>query len=286
MRILPSAFLVTLSLAFAPACADQPARSEHAQAHYLANAGVMFAYGEQKILFDPLFQEGFGQYRLLPVEIERALFDGLPPWDGVDAIFISHYHDDHFSPDLMLRFLAAQAAVQLYAPAQAVAALKRSAGDDYLAVADRVHPVQLEYGEKPLRVDIPGIVIEAVRIPHSGWPGRMQDVENIAFRVTLEKEATVVHLGDADTKQPHFSRDADYWRARQTDLALPPYWYFLSPNGQAVLEKFIVPTRSVGVHVPDGIPMDSEKRQPGLQEADLFKQPGETREIDVTGDKH
>ena len=72
------------------------------------------------------------------------------------------------------------------------------------------------------------LVIEAVRIPHSGWPDRQQQVENIAFRVTLDAETTVVHLGDADASDAHFAHDGAYWRRRRTDVAFPPYWFFLS----------------------------------------------------------
>ena len=42
------------------------------------------------------------------------------------------------------------------------------------------------------------LLVEAVRIPHSGWPDHRADVENIVFRVTLDKETTVMHFGDAD----------------------------------------------------------------------------------------
>ncbi len=65
-------------------------------AHYLANAGVMIARGETKILFDPFFRNDYGQYDLVPEEMEAALFAGTLPWDGIDAIFISHHHGDHY----------------------------------------------------------------------------------------------------------------------------------------------------------------------------------------------
>src|SRR5262245_21953512 len=69
-----------------------------ATAHYLANEGVLIVSGETRIVFDPLFRNDFGTYRLLPKELERALFAGEPPFTGLDAVFISHYHEDHFSP--------------------------------------------------------------------------------------------------------------------------------------------------------------------------------------------
>jgi len=61
------------------------------RAHYLENAGVMIERGDTKILFDPFFRSDYGQYDLVPQEMEAALFAGSPPWDGIDAIFISHH---------------------------------------------------------------------------------------------------------------------------------------------------------------------------------------------------
>jgi hypothetical protein len=48
----------------------------------------------------------------------------------------------------------------------------------------RVTAVTLKYGEKPWTCTIDNLLVEAVRIPHSGWPGRAE-VENMVFRVTL-----------------------------------------------------------------------------------------------------
>ena len=76
----------------------------------------MAVQGETKVLFGPLFRNSYGQYQLLPKTMEDALFSGAPPFDGIDAVFISHYHGDHFSPTDMLRLLRAQPGIHLYAP--------------------------------------------------------------------------------------------------------------------------------------------------------------------------
>ena len=104
-------------------------------------------------------------------------------------------------------------------------------------------------------------------------------MENIAYRVTLDGATTVLHLGDADTKDVHFAHDAEYWDRRHTDIAFPPYWYFQSQNGRSVLEHRLKPTHAVGVHVPVAIPSDPSERPADLQSYDLFVNPGETRDI-------
>ena len=167
--------------------------------------------------------------------------------------------------------------MSLYAPAQAVDAIvARGATSD---VTSRITSVELDYGDPPVRFEAAGLVVDAVRIPHSGWPERRTDIENIAWRVTLGQEATVLHLGDADTRPVHYERDPEHWSATATDLALPPYWYFLSRPGLESLDEHLKPGHAIGVHVPAEVPDETSARPAELQGYDLFTSPGETRTI-------
>jgi L-ascorbate metabolism protein UlaG (beta-lactamase superfamily) len=251
-------------------------------AQYMANEGLMVVQGETKIVFDPLFRNGYGQYQLLPKHMEDALFSGEAPFDGIDAVFVSHYHGDHFSPADILRLLKAQPDIRLYAPSQAVKGLREVAGAADETVFDRVTAVELAYKDAPLTFKMAGLLIEAVRIPHSGWPTGRLDVENISWRVTLNESTTVLHMGDADPNDVHFERDAAYWDKRHTHMAFPPYWFFSSTYGPAVLKNRIKPDHSVGVHVPVSISKTPSLRPEELRDYDLFTEPGETREIPVS----
>lgn len=259
---------------FSVALAEQPA-----SAMYLANEGVMVTEGDTRILFDPLFRDSYGLYELLPQSMERALFAGEPPFDGIDAVFVSHYHGDHFSPGEMLDYLRQQAGVQLFAPAQAVRGLEDASDPADAEIFDRVTSLDLDYGETPEVFVAGDLLIEAFHIPHSGWPDSRREVQNLAFRVTLPAGTTVLHLGDADTRIEHFDRDGDQWARRRTGMAFPPYWYFQSERGRAALAKHVRPVDAVGIHVPASVPDDPATRPPEFAGQDLFTQPGETRAI-------
>lgn len=274
-------FLSLLLLLAATGCLWAKAPGSGSIAQYMANEGLMVVQGETKIVFDPLFRNSYGQYQLLPRSMEEALFAGMPPFDGIDAVFVSHYHGDHFSPADMLRLLKAQKGIQLYAPAQAVEGLRGVAGEQDEAIFERVTAVDLAYKDTPVTLEMEGLLIEAVRIPHSGWPTGRLDVENISWRVTLNESTTVLHMGDADPNDVHFARDAGYWENKHTHMAFPPYWFFMSAGGQDVLKNRIKPGHSVGVHVPVTIPAESARRPMELRGYDLFTEPGETREIPV-----
>jgi len=269
----------TVSVAFAQSTDTTP---DSSTAHYMANEGFMVVNGETKVVFDPLFRNSYGYYQLLPEEMEQALFAGTPPFDGIDAVFVSHYHGDHFSPEDVLRLLQVQKNIRLYAPIQAVKAMRKIASSEDAGVFDRVTAVDLAYKDAPVTLAMEDLIIEAVRIPHSGWPTGRTDVENISWRVTLNENTTVLHMGDADPNDVHFQRDAAYWEQRHTHMAFPPYWFFSSTGGGPILKNRIKADHNVGVHVPVKVPTRSEDRPVELRGYDLFTQPGETRKIPYT----
>lgn len=258
--------------------AATPALAQTASVQYLGNEGVMVTSGDAKALFDPLFDNGFGTYQMVPDDVRAAIFAGEPPYDGVDAVFVSHHHGDHFAPADMLRLLRAQPSVHLYAPAQATAAIRAVAAADDEAVLGRMTGLDLEHGDPPVRIEAAGLTIDAAFVPHTGWPTRQTDVQNIAFRVTFAGDGTVLHLGDADARTVHFEADADHWESRAVDLALPPYWFFESEGGIEILEQRIDVRRAIGIHVPVEL-ADPGKRSEALLGEDLFTQPGEVRQF-------
>ena len=243
---------------------------------YLANEGVMVSDGDSKILFDPLFNNGYGRYQLVPAPMREAIFAGEAPYDDVDAVFISHHHGDHFSAEDMLRLLQLQAEVRLYGPMQAVTAVREIAGPDDSGALDRMTGLDLEYGDEPVRIETDGLAIFAAYIPHSGWPTARTDVQNIAFRVTLGDDSTVLHLGDADARVVHFNTGAESWESRTIDLALPPYWFFASDDGVDILENRLDVIKAIGIHVPDEF-ADPARLPAELRQFDLFTRPGEGR---------
>lgn len=248
-------------------------------AHYMANEALMVVHGDTKVMFDPIYKNGYNNYMLLPEEMEAALFAGEAPYDGLDAIFISHYHGDHFTPEDVLRFMNARPDVDMYAPSQAVVALRSIATDADQGIFDRVKSVDLEYKDAPVTLIVDNLEIEAVRIPHSGWPTGRLDIANIVWRVTLDDATTVIHLGDADANDVHFATDPEFWSNNQPDMAFPPYWFYSSQGGLNILSSRIGAEQSVGIHVPAAMSNDASLRPAELRDVDLFTVPGETRII-------
>jgi L-ascorbate metabolism protein UlaG (beta-lactamase superfamily) len=260
------------------AAADEPA----AHVHYIANMGALIENGETKVVFDPLFSNDHGTYDRAPAAFKNKLMDGIEPFDSVDAVFISHHHWDHFDPATILELLLAQPSIELFGPEQAAAAIRELLSDPNDPVRERIHGLSLANGETATDIEFGALLIEAFRVPHSGWPEYHEDVENIVFRVTLDNETTVMHFGDAGAVDDYYATDPRHWQERKTHFAMPPYWFFLSDEGREILQNRIQPVNAVGMHVPTNVPDEPTDRQQGLQDVDLFTQPGETRIITVT----
>lgn len=251
---------------------------KEATARYLANEGVLVELDDTKVLFDAFFSNSYGNYTLVPDAKVEALQAGTAPYDGIDALFISHAHGDHFSPEPTLAYLRAQTSVQLFGPVEAVDALKALIpADDPLAV--RLTAFELNPNDAPETLHVDGIDIDVVAIPHAGGK-RMEGVRNLVFRVTLNNQLTVVHMGDAAPEIPLFEAQQPHWNQRTTDHAFPPYWFFEAPNGKHILENNIGALISTGVHVPAEATGKGDEWRERLG-ADLFTDPGEERTLPV-----
>lgn len=253
----------------------------HAEAMYIANEGVLITRGDTKIMFDPLFDNTYGHYLAVPAQMRLSMMTGTAPFDGVDAVFISHFHGDHFAPVMMLEYLKANPDIQLVGPRQAIDGfLDETPLQEGDPLFDRMTAIDMKYGDAPVRFALDDIAVEAAYIPHSGWPTRRLNIQNLAFRVTLGEDTTVLHMGDADINDQHYASQVEYWERIPTDMAFPPYWYLQTDTGRFILKERIGAKHSVGTHVPANIPKRDEDRPDDFKGLDIFTEPGETRKIE------
>lgn len=254
------------------ACQAPAHDPETGQATSIVNEGVMVEAGGTKILFDPVFEPGI--YAHMDEALAAKIIAGEAPYDGVDAVFVSHAHSDHFTADQMIAMMTAQPALRLYAPAQAVDMMRDSERWDD-ALAARIEAVAPAEGQA-LRYTLGDTRIDAVRVPHAGYPDRNADVQNIVFRVALAPDQRVMHLGDADGRLAQFAPYADHFAEARTGLAFVPFWMMLEEDGRAVIDETLNTEQSIGIHLgPRGHPDLAE-------DDDHFTRPGEVRAVPST----
>ena len=253
------------------------AHEPSAEGRYLGNEGILVTACGSKILFDAFYEDSYGQYLLVPDRIRAGLMAGEPPYDDVDALFVSHVHGDHFSPAPTLAYLRAQPDVRLFGTSQVVAALETATAGQEPELMARVTAIDAAPGDAAQTATLAGLFVDVVAIPHAGG-ARMADIENLAFRVTLSDSLTVLHLGDAVADTQLFAARQPHWDARAVHVAFPPYWFFLQEEGRRVLQTHIRADKSVGVHVPAAARGQGDAWREEV-DGDLFTDPGETREV-------
>ena len=275
-KIIPLTFcFASLSLM---ACNGHPDDHSHhgsSSAEFIAHAAVMVESGPTKILFDPIFDKDYGSFQLVAQETQQLMMSGQAPFDGVDAVFVSHAHGDHFAAGLMIDYLIANPEVKLFVPEQALtrlqedtrwdAALEARTQSDEIALNASLEGAFDLGGE---RVDV-----TRLRLPHAGGE-RQAKIENLVYRVSLSPEATVMHLGDADPDKDALSVQAPLFNKTLSDMAFVPFWFI----GEAVdpaYNSLLNTEHVIGVHVPKNVP-DSLVNSG----ADYFSVPGERREIE------
>jgi len=239
-------------------------------AHYLGNEAVMVEDGNIKILFDPFFHNSYGHYTLVPEPMRQSIFNNEPPFDNIAAVFISHAHGDHFDGDDVLKYLTLQEKIKLFAPEQAVSILEKI--DGYEAIKERVFPIVLTKLETHKMTSVKHLNIEAVSIPHAGWPETT--VDNLLFRVSINDNTVVMHFGDADANSTHFDKYKQFWSEKNTNIAFPPFWFLLMDKGKNILKNTIKANQVTGVHVPTKVPEALKATS-----FDYFSKPGETRQV-------
>jgi len=219
---------------------------------HIGNAGVMITIGESKILFDPLYTNGYNNYHLVPEDVKSAVIEGKPPFDDIDLVLISHAHGDHFDAADLIAFYENNPDVLFLAPTQALQAVLDT-GSAKVDMLGRFFAISPDYTEEPQSISFENFEIDMVRIPHAGGPAR-REIQNIVYRVTLEDALTVMHMGDADPALEHYTPYEAHWQEKVTDTAFPPYWFFLSAEGIDIVDDVLNTGDSIGVHVPVKIP--------------------------------
>jgi L-ascorbate metabolism protein UlaG (beta-lactamase superfamily) len=215
------------------------ARPDALQLRYIANAGLLLEIEGRRVLIDAPIRDGIPPYATSPPAERRALEQATAPYEAIDAILITHWHDDHFSAEAVAAHLTHNRRAVAISSPQVIDRVRAAAPDlppsrlrAVLPAAGRAETVPI--GDLPIRV---------LRIRHN--PSRRFPEQHVGFLVG--RATTVLHTGDADPA-------ADYFGVLRTmpaiDLALLPFWYLVNDGNRALVRTVIAPRHIVAMHVP------------------------------------
>ena len=98
-------------------------------------------------------------------------------------------------------------------------------------------------------------------------------VQNMVYRVTLNGEITVMHLGDATPDEEIYETHHAHFQAVRTDHAFPPFWLVTEWGGDELRERINAETLT-GIHLGLFPPVAVR-----ASDEDFFTEPGETRDL-------
>lgn len=73
---------------------------------YVANEGFLLNSSEKSVLIDALFTDGYGSFPVPSKDVIDGIMGNKPPFEKIDAYFLTHYHKDHCDPALVNDYLA------------------------------------------------------------------------------------------------------------------------------------------------------------------------------------
>ena len=264
--------LVLLVSAATITAASSQAPSAGPQLRYVANAGMLLTLEGRKFLIDAPIREGIAPYATSP-ENERRLLEGAnPPYDIVDAILITHWHEDHFSADAVAAHMARNTRAVFISSAEVVERVRTVAPN---LPATRFHAVVPDPGASQ-QVDVGGVAVRVLRIRHN--PTRRLPEQHVGFLIGTANP--VLHVGDADPTSANF---ALLRQLPAVDLALLPFWYVQSDANRRMVAESIGPKRIVGMHLPPSEwPAVSEKLRAAGVQAVLPRDPGSVVQLSTS----
>lgn len=196
---------------------------------YLANEGFMIAGGGRKVLIDALFRESSGVYAAPSPAMRELLEQARSPFDGVDAVFATHFHADHFDAEAVLAHLAHNPQAFFFSTNQAADKLRATGQFD--AFKTRVVATLPKEGER-FNSGHRGIHVQLLNIHH----GRSRPIENLGFIVEFAGKR-VLHIGDSEAEAAVFQK---YKVVKdRIDVAFLPFWYFLEDDKKQAVRAHI-----------------------------------------------
>ena len=224
-----------------PLADAQPSTAAVSDVRYVANSGMLVTVSGRRFLIDAPIRDGISPYATSSAEERARLEEARAPYDNVDAILITHWHEDHFSPEAVAAHLSRNPRTILVSSPEVVERLRISAPT---VPASRLRAVLPVPGNSE-QVDVGGVPVHVLRVRHN--PARRLPEQHVAFFIGAS--TTVLHVGDADPAADNF---ALLKTLPSIDIALLPFWYVLDDANRSLVADSIRPRRIVAMHVPPG----------------------------------
>jgi len=208
---------------------------------YISNAGVLLKLNDKKILIDGFCKSIYNPiYKDIPSDICDQITLGVPPFDNIDLMLITHEHPDHFYAESIGEFLKYNLNVFVISTCEVISKIKSLVDYNVYTRLIDLNPA-LHQREK---IKVNGISIQAISMIHDGK--EYADVSNLAYLIDYGK--TILHLGDAAPSKANF--ESLNLKKYQIDLLIANFPYVLLSLARRIVQNYINPQKIAIVHLP------------------------------------
>jgi L-ascorbate metabolism protein UlaG (beta-lactamase superfamily) len=239
MRVRLTLGVLVAAIAGTPSMGAQTPVPNPSAIRYVANAGVLVTVEGHRFLIDAPIRDGIPPYATSPADERARLESASAPYDAVDAILITHWHEDHFSPEAVAAHVTRNARAVLISSPEVVARVRAVAPD---LPVERLRDILPAPGQAEA-VTVGSTTVRVLRIRHN--PTRRLPEQHVGF--LIGEAAPVLHVGDADPVADNFVLLRSL---PKVDVALLPFWYVLDAASRRFVADSIGPRRIVGIHLP------------------------------------
>lgn len=228
-----------------------PAKSDQIRIVHIANQGYLIEIGDKKILVDAL-------HLGVSSDLMAKMTNAEAPFDKVDLILATQSHANHFSPDLVAKYLDKNKRTMFISNDEAASHV-RAYIHDFASAAQRIKAVFPMEGEK-IKEAVMGVNIQAMSFPIS--PDSY--ITSLGFLVKVGGRK-FLHMGDSAgpldiLKVYKLSRE-------KIDVAFIPFWYFANPDLHSVVQEGIKAKHVVPMYF--GIEEESKDRVTKILKAEF-----------------
>lgn len=208
---------------------------------YISNAGVFIQLKDRKILMDGLCRSNTPIYKDPSADIALKIKGGIPPFDHLDLMLITHEHSDHFDPISVHEFQENNPQTVILSTPYVISKLRAHApldkGSHNLMEID----LKLHQGET---LTVQGIKIRIFSLAHMGK--NQEETRNYAY--LIEYGLKLFHVGDASPVPENY--DQLNLLPEKINCLIAPFPYIGLPSARRVIKDFINPQKIAILHFP------------------------------------
>lgn len=223
---------------------------------YVGNTGYLIECDGHKVAVDALLGGKPSEYYDIPSDSVVALMAAAqPPFDGIDVIAVTHRHDDHFSADIIGKYLSGNSGCELLCSQQV--ADKLSVLPEYETFRKQVRIVNAPVDSvTPFGRD--GIAARVLSSKHGAYYetdstgnriDRHRNVQHLEFLFTIGGRS-FLHVGDVGLQDRNQFLPLGLGKD-SIDLAFVQVWgcYEMMSFGEKLVRDCVLPKRIFFTHI-------------------------------------